>query len=116
MKVKQIEFPTPLSESNDIENDSFDVFVELEDGNWYTMVVATPQSFIWYMDKEGDDYIKAGAPDIIVRSLTYDNIYNAIQKSAEGDAYWLKIYHLCPSFNIEELNNKMEQLKNKNNI
>jgi hypothetical protein len=44
MLVKSISFPTYLKDITDIENDNIDVFVEVEDGYTYTVVVATPKN------------------------------------------------------------------------
>jgi hypothetical protein len=88
MKIKSINYPTPLSEVNDIENDNIDIFVEADDGMTYTFVVTTPKNYYWYMDREGVDYIPASPPDIIVRSLTEGNIRKAIESYFEDDGYW----------------------------
>lgn len=65
MKIVNITFPTYLSSIENIENDNIDVFVELEDGVTYTMVVATPRNYYWYMDKEGLDYMPP-SPQILL--------------------------------------------------
>ncbi|WP_214481729.1 hypothetical protein [Bacillus sp. SM2101] len=53
MKIKNIEFPTALEKVKDIEDDNIDVFVELEDGMTYTLVVATPKNLLnkWTRNK-----------------------------------------------------------------
>lgn len=38
MKVKEISFPIPLKDVEDIYNDNIDVFVDLENGRSYTLV------------------------------------------------------------------------------
>ena len=45
MLVKNISFPISLSHIEDIYDDNIDVFVDLENGSSYTVVVAT-----WLMD------------------------------------------------------------------
>lgn len=95
MKVNKIEYPVPISQIKDIENDNIDVFIELEDGFRYSLVVSTPKNLIWYMDKEETNYINAGPPLIIVRALTEENIKKAIELYAAKDAYWLKLYYLA---------------------
>ncbi|MGA3599120.1 hypothetical protein [Lysinibacillus agricola] len=52
MKIIDIEFPTYF-ETIDKNNDNIDVFVRMEDGVTYTMVITTPNNYYWYMDKEG---------------------------------------------------------------
>lgn len=64
MKVIKIEYPTQLSEICDIEDDNIDVFVELEDGITYTVVVSTPKNYYDYMARESVDFY-CGVPDII---------------------------------------------------
>lgn len=95
MEIKCIHYPTPLSEVIDIENDNVDIFVETDDGMTYTLVVTTPKNYYWYMDKEGLDYIPASPPDIIVRSLTKENIKKAVATYLENNGYWLKLYFLA---------------------
>lgn len=90
MKVSKIEYPTALSKIADIDNHNVDVFIELEDGTHITVVVSTPDNLRSYMDKENLNFIPATQPDIIVKSLTEDNIKQAIDNYAEGDTFWVK--------------------------
>lgn len=118
MKINKIEFPTPLSEIADIENDNLDVFIELEDGFSYNVVVSTPKNLIWYMEKENLNYIPAAPPDIIVKSLTENNIIEAIKNYAQDDAFWLKLYYLSgtnrKAFDIEKMNDELDKIKKAN--
>lgn len=41
MLVKDISFPIPLANIEDIYDHNIDVFVELEDGHNYTLIVGT---------------------------------------------------------------------------
>jgi len=109
MKIKKIVYPTPLSNVVDIDNGNLDVFVELEDGNSYTVVITTPNNYYWYMDNEGKDYY-CGCPDVIVKSLTHDNIERALSAYAENDAYWLKCYYLPGVIENRELNKIIENV------
>ena len=115
MKIVNITFPTYLSSIKNIENDNIDVFVELEDGITYTMVVATSLNYYWYMDKEGLDYVPPSPPDIIVRSLTEDNIRQAIEAFAADDAYWMKLYFLSGKrkgvFDMDRMNKMLAEIK-----
>ena len=54
MLVKKISFVRPnlLEEIPDIEDYNLDVFVELEDGYTYTVVIATAKNIVSLMDKE----------------------------------------------------------------
>lgn len=107
MKIKSIWLPTALSKIRDIENDNIDVIVELEDGNKYTLVVATLKYLLSYMEVQGKDYIEAGPPFVIVKSLTADSINKAIKTYSQDKAYWLKLYHLSSDFNIDDLDKMM---------
>lgn len=68
MNIKKIEYPTSLSEIKDITNDNIDVFVELEDGSTYVLVVATPKNLYWCMENENVDFL-CGCPQIIVKEF-----------------------------------------------
>ncbi len=95
MLVKNISFVRPnlLEEIQDIENSNIDVFVELEDGSNYTLVVATAKNIVSLMDKEKTNFSEPGEPFIIVRKITKKIITEAIEAYAKNDAYWLKYYH-----------------------
>ncbi|MCM3274293.1 hypothetical protein [Paenibacillus elgii] len=118
MKIKQIKFPTPLTEIKDIENDNIDVIVELEDGFSYTVVVTTPKNLMWYMNKENLNYIPASSLEIIVSSLTETNIYQAIENFSQGDAFWLKLYYLTSIskdvFDHEKIDKELQDIKRFN--
>ena len=97
MLVKKISFvrPTLLEEIPDIEDYNLDIFVELEDGYTYTVVVATAKNIVSLMDKEKTDFLEPDNPFIIVRKLTKEIIEEAVKAYAENDAYWLKFYHFA---------------------
>lgn len=91
MKVVNVSYPTPLSEIINKENDNIDVFIELEDGSKITIVVRTPKNLISLMNRENVDYLTPPQPEIIVKSLTHENIKKAVEEYADGDAFWLKL-------------------------
>ena len=97
MLVKKISFVRPnlLEEIPDIEDYNLDVFVELEDGYTYTLVIATAKNIVSLMNKEKTNFSEPGAPFIIVRKLTKEIIEEAVKAYAENDAYWLKFYHFA---------------------
>jgi hypothetical protein len=95
MLIKSISFPTYLEDITDIENSNIDIFVELEDAYTYTVVVATVKNIESLMDKERMNYFEPGYPFIIVKKLTKEIIYEAIQAYASDEAYWLKLYHFA---------------------
>ena len=87
MLIKSINFPTYLEDITDIENSNIDVFVELEDGYTYTVVVATAKNIESLMDKERMNYFEPGYPFIIVKNLTKEIISEVIQAYALDEAY-----------------------------
>lgn len=115
MEIRSITFPTPLSNINNIDNDNIDVFVELENGMVLTLVVTTPLNILDYMDKNDKGFLEAGPPDIIVKSLTEENIFDAIKAYGKDNGYWLKQYYLTgigdDGFTIEDLDNRMEKVR-----
>ena len=108
MLVKNIIFPTSLEKIEDIKNDNIDIFVELENGWTYTMVVATPLNLLSLMKKDSKDFLNPSGPFIIVSKLTKDIIHRAIKEYAQNDAYWLKVYYLSTEFDIGTLD-KMDK-------
>ena len=97
MLIKEITFPSDLKYVEDIYDANWDVFVELEDGSEYTVVVGTPKNFLTLMDRDGVDFLEPGCPFVIVRKLTIEVIEKAIHAHAEDNAYWLKLHHFSGS-------------------
>jgi hypothetical protein len=118
MKIEKISFATDLSAIKDINDANIDVFVETDDGMTYTFIVSTPKNYYWYMNKEGIDYIPASSPDIIVRSLTEENIRKVLETYLEDDGYWLKLYYLSwkrkGAFDINQMNQMIDEIKRNN--
>lgn len=118
MRITKISYPTPLSEIEDIENDNIDVFVELDDGMTYTVVIATPKNILHQMDKEGLDYLPASPPYIFVRQITEQNIADVIKTYARDNAYWLKLYFLAGerdgAFSAAAMNDMINSIKENN--
>lgn len=90
MKVVSIEYPTSPEKCNKL-NDSIDVFVTLENGNTYCVVVAT---IGWLCNYAVTGYAPSGAPFIIVKELEPQLIEKAISQYSEDDAYWLRVYSM----------------------
>ena len=97
MFIKEISFPSSLKYIEDIYDANLDVFVELEDGSEYTVIVATPKNFLTLMNRHGMDFLEPGCPFIIVRKLTMEVIEKAINAHTQDDAYWLKLHHFAES-------------------
>lgn len=118
MKILEIEYPTPLSEIEDIENGNVDVFVKLEDGITYTIVVSTPKNLAWFMNNENINFIPASSQNIIVRKLTEDIIKEALENYVLDDALWLKLAFLSSDIknliNEKSVNEKLAYIKKVN--
>lgn len=95
--IKKISFPSSLKYVEDIYDDNLDVFVELEDGSEYTVIVATPKNFLTLMNRHEMDFLEPGCPFIIVRKLTMEIIEKAIDAHTQDNAYWLKLHHFSGS-------------------
>ena len=93
MKIKQIKYSKPLNEIPDINNASIDAFVEMEDGITYIIAVGTPEKLHEIMDLQGGFY--HGVPWVFVTQLTETSIRNALEKYADDNGFWLKMYHLA---------------------
>ena len=83
----EISFPSALKYVGDIYDSNLDVFVKLEDGSQYTVVVGTPKIFLTLMNREGVDFLEPGCPFIIVRKLTMEVIEKAIHAHTQDNAY-----------------------------
>ena len=96
MRVKKISFPIPLKNIENIYDDNIDVFVDLENGRNYTVVVATYQNILSLLNQENSNFLPPGEPMILVRKLTMEVIEEAIQAYAKDDnGYWLKLHHFA---------------------
>lgn len=91
MKLKEIYYPTPLIEIQDIYNDNIDVIVKLENDQSFTLEVATPENLKFLMKKDHQPYISPGAPFAIVDKLTEENIGLLVQAFLEDPDY-LRLY------------------------
>ncbi len=118
MKIVSISYPVSLSKVEDIFNDNIDVFIKLEDGICYSVVVTTPLNIMKYMEDEGLEYVPASHPKIIVKSLTEDNIYQAIRSYSEENAFWLKLLYItgggATSLDIEYIDKAIDEIKKFN--
>jgi hypothetical protein len=110
MKIKKIKYLN-------LVNDSLDVFVTLENDASYLVEVATLQFLSDLMEKNESDFVPAGYPYIIVSKLTDEIIRAAIQEFIDEneDSYWLKLYHITATLNIEDINEILDR-KEKEDI
>ena len=113
MKIKEIEYEIP---PEDLINGCLDVFVTLEDNSLYFVEVTTPRFLEVLMEES--KFLPPQYPYIIVSELTDEIIKATIEEfiRAEEDSYWLKLYHVTPTLNIEDTHEilgrkKLENLK-----
>ena len=114
MKIKEISY---LDLRVDLENDCLDVFVTLENDDYYLIEVTTPKFFYTLMEKFKSNFVPPSYPYIIVSKLTDDIIRAAIQEfiDAKEDSYWLKLYHMTATLKIEDINEILDR-KEKEDI
>ncbi|MFJ7662279.1 hypothetical protein ACIQXW_07750 [Lysinibacillus sp. NPDC097162] len=116
MDIIRVEFPTPLSDIKNIEDDNIDVFIELEDGMTYTLVITTPKNLYTLMRNEKISYIPAGPSFVIVESLTEKNIIDVIKTYVVNEAYWLKLNFISGELDINLLDKKVQQIRVDNDL
>ena len=92
----------------DIYDDNLDVFVELQDGSEYTVIVGTPKNFLTLMNRQEMDFLEPGCPFIIVRKLTIEVIEKEIHAHTQDNAYWLKLHHFSESIKSDMFNELQE--------
>ncbi|MGC6767335.1 hypothetical protein [Enterococcus sp. LJL51] len=114
MKIKAIRYPTTLDKIKDITNDNIDVFVDLEDGFTYTVIVSTVKSIENLLGKKG--FSTPGWPQqlIIVKELKEELIKKALEAYAEADSYWLKVAFLATDFDNAYMMDKLKEMKKEN--
>jgi len=118
MKIKEIKYLVPPT---DLVNDCLDVFVILEDDYCtdefsYFVEVATPQYLSVLIEKFESDFLPPRYPYIIVSKLTDDIIKAALQSfiNTKNDSYWLKLYHITATLEIEDINEILYRKKQEN--
>ena len=84
-----------LKSLKDPFNANVEVFVTFKDGLTVTIIVGTPKNFEYLMSKDQVNFYGPGLPWIIVKELTVEIIYEAIQgyMNDSPNGYWLKLYH-----------------------
>ena len=106
MQIKEIRF---LDEVKDVNNDNIDVGVVFKDNHSYTVIIRTPQNLLQEMEEEKTNFVEPGTPTIIVKKLTDEIITEAIEAYLDDDGYWLKLYHLIPKLDIEEIDEILDR-------
>lgn len=118
MKIVKIDYPTPLELIEGTQCDNVDVFVQLDDGITYTVVVATAKSLEKYMENEKLNYLPPAPPEIIVRNLDEYTIREALEAYAKDNAFWLKLYFLLgvdkTFINLKDLEARLLEVKKFN--
>ena len=100
-----------LNEITDIENDSIDVCVDVEDGYTFIVSISTIKNVVQRMDAEKSNFFQPDL-DIIVRKLTHEIITEALETYAADDGFWLKLHHFVNDIDIsvfDELQAKHEK-------
>ena len=119
VKIKEISYLIP---PRDILNDALDVIVTLEndsDGFGYVVEVTTPQFLSTLMEKQKMEFLPPDYPFIIVSKLTDDTIRAAIESfinpqdpiNIYDELYWLKLYHIIPNLEMEDINELFDRKK-----
>ena len=118
MKIKEIRYLVP---PRDLVNDCLDVFITLEDDYCdddfsYFVEVTTPQFLSACMEKFKSDFLSPEYPYIIVSKLTDETIQAAIESyvNTKDSSYWLKLYHILPTLDIEDINEILYRKKQEN--
>ena len=113
MKIKEISYLDPQV---DLENDCLDVFVTLENDDYYLIEVTTPRFFYTLMEKFKSNFVPPSYPYIIVSKLTDDIIRAAIQEfiDTKEDFYQLKLYHMTATLKIEDINEILYRKEKEN--
>lgn len=113
MIIKKISFPIPLTNIEDIYDDNIDVFVDLENGRSYAVIVGTYKNILSLLNKKNSNFLPPGEPMIIVKKLTMEVIEEVIQAyTKEDNGYWLKLHHFA-SFIEPDVFEKLEKFEDQ---
>ncbi|MBP1046773.1 hypothetical protein I6N96_10895 [Enterococcus sp. BWM-S5] len=110
MEVAKIEYPTALDKIEDLTDDNIDIFVTLDDGYTYTLVVSTLKNVGTLMNEKR--YSEPGCVQqlIIVEELSEELIKIAVEAYAEDeDGMFLKVSNLATGFEMKELDAALER-------
>lgn len=113
MQVESITFLSDLKDVKDIFDDNIDVYVELENGRNYVVVIGTPKNLLRLMENEKSDFLSPGDPIIIVKKITKEVIEQVIKAYAEDDAYCLKFYSAKLDTNTLDILKDLSIARNK---
>ena len=82
----------------------------------YFVEVTTPQCLSRRMEKSESEFLSPSYPYILVSKLTDEIIEAAIQSfiDTDDDSYWLKLYHIPATLNIEDINEILYRKKQEN--
>ena len=119
VKIKEITYLVP---PKDLLNDALDIIVTLEndsDGFGYVVEVTTTQFLSTLMEKKKIEFLPPDYPFIIVSKLTDDIIRAAIESfinpqdpmNIQDELYWLKLYHIIPNLEMEDVNELFDRKK-----
>ena len=119
IKIKEITYLIP---PRDLFNDCLDVIVTLENNSdefGYVVEITTPQFLSTVMEKKKMEFLPPDYPFIIVSKLTDDTIRAAIESfinpqdpiNIYDELYWLKLYHIIPQLEMEDVNELYDRKK-----
>ena len=111
MRIKNWKFVVKDVNLLDLYNDNIDVSVTLEDDTQYIVVVSTIKNICEQIEKGGKRFLLPGCPQIIVETLEYVNVNDALIDYAQSDAYWLKLHHysdILSATQLDEIGNEEE--------
>lgn len=94
---------------NGLEKYDVDVFIQLQDGETYTVIVRTAKNLEYLTEKGKIDLLLLHQPFVAVRKLTRKIIEGAVEIYVEDGGYWLKFYHLAKKICISFMRLKLKQ-------
>lgn len=97
MLIKSIRI---LDEITDIENESIDVCVDFENGDTFTVSIATTKYLAERMDEEKSNFSNPNELSIVVRKLTQEIITETLEAYSKDNAFWLKLYAFASEIDL----------------
>lgn len=114
--IKTSNFSIELNEPQftEIENSynaNTEIRVTLADDFCLTVLIATPENLKYLMAKDKVNFRKPGRPWIIIRKMTKEIIYEAVQgyMDASPDGFWLKMCYFASDFDNSVFDIKLNQ-------
>lgn len=95
-----------MEQIDDREKGYVDVYLTLENNDFYFVEVTTLKFLSYLMENVEGKFLPPDYSYILVSKLKPQIIKEAVQEyvDAKDDSYWLKLYHVARTLKIEELN------------